>query len=558
MKKIIKLPILLVLFLGFTFTSCETTDLDLLDDPNNITLDKADLNRYLTAIQLDFRSFISKTGGKGSELTRIDNMFGRTYANNYQPVSSNSLWADAYQNMFSDMKQAEGIADELGENNHKGVIKILKGYTLMVLVDFYGDVPLSEATQPTEFPFPSVDSGSSVYAAAINMLDEGIALLNSNQGNVIDNDFYYNNDYSKWIKAANTFKMAAYLNTRLVDGDAVSKFNAIVNSGNWIADSSDDLEFRYGMNVSSPDTRHPEYSSNYTTTGVSGSSYRSNWLMNEMLQDNDPRIRYYFFRQNTCTPNSIGADGNYCPPIQQELTCSTQARPPHFSADMIFCSVDNGYWGRDHGNAEGIPPDGFKKTAIGVYPAGGKFDGDELSSVSFGDGGGGAGITPVMLASWSHLMVAEMALASGNSGSAATHLQHSLERSIAKVMSFISLDPEADTSFAPSSSDVSAYVATKISEFNSASANEKWDLLAVQQFVSHYGNGIDSYNMYRRTGYPTSLQFNIEPSSGNFVRSFLYPSNEADVNSNITQKPNVDVQVFWDNNPSSPGFPFAN
>jgi hypothetical protein len=64
--------------------------------------------------------------------------------------------------------------------------------------------------------------------------------------------------------------------------------------------------------------------------------------------------------------------------------------------------------------------------------------------------------------------------------------------------------------------------------------------------------------MYRRTGYPTSLQFNIEPNPGNFIRSFLYPSNEADVNSNISQKPNVDTKVFWDNNPSSPGFPSAN
>ena len=64
--------------------------------------------------------------------------------------------------------------------------------------------------------------------------------------------------------------------------------------------------------------------------------------------------------------------------------------------------------------------------------------------------------------------------------------------------------------------------------------------------------------MYRRTGYPKTLQFNIEPASGNFVRSFLYPSNEADTNSNIVQKPGVDVKVFWDINPSSPGFPFAN
>ncbi len=556
MKKIFKIQILFALVLGFAFTSCETTDLELLDDPNTSTLDKADLNRYLTAIQLDFRSFINRTGSRGSELTRINYMFGRTYENNYQPVSSDDLWADAYQNMFSDMKQAEAIAVELGDNKHIGVIKVLKGYTLMVLVDFFGDVPLSEATQPVEFPFPSVDPGSSVYAAAIQMIDEGIALLNSEGGNAIDNDFYYNNDYSKWIKAANTFKMAAYLNTRLVDGNAMSKFNAIVHSGNWISDSSDDLEFRYGTNLSTPDTRHPEYNGNYTATGVG--PYRSNWIMNEMIQSNDPRIRYYFYRQNDCTPSSTSPDGTSCPPDQQRLICSTQARPPHYSPDMPFCALEDGYWGRDHGNAEGIPPDGFKKTAIGVYPAGGKFDGDNFSPVGVGAGGGGAGITPIMLASWAHMMVAEMSLASGNNGAAATHFQHNLEISIAKTASFISLDADADTTFEPSSGDISGFISGKVSEFNGANNNGKWNLLAIQQFISHYGNGIGSYNMYRRTGYPTSLQFNVEPSSGNFVRSFLYPSNEADVNSNISQKPNVGVQVFWDNNPASPGFPFAN
>jgi len=29
-------------------------------------------------------------------------------------------------------------------------------------------------------------------------------------------------------------------------------------------------------------------------------------------------------------------------------------------------------------------------------------------------------------------------------------------------------------------------------------------------------------------------------------------------NSNIDQKPNLEVKVFWDNNPDYPAFPFAN
>jgi len=556
MKKINKIQILLFLFLGITFISCETTDLDLLDDPNNITLDKADLNRYLTEIQLDFSSFMYSIGDNGSELTRIEYMFGRNYENNYQPVSSNGIWSLAYQAMFSDMKGAEAIAIELGENKHLGVMKILKAYTLMTLVDFYGDVPLSEATNPTEFPFPTVDPGASVYAAAIVLLNDGIELVSSSEGGAITNDFFYNNDFENWAKLGNTLKMAAYVNTRLVDGSAMSKFNSIVSSGNYISSNDADFEFQHGTSVINPNTRHNAYDADYTATGAG--NYRANWIMNQMLQDNDPRLRYYFYRQTTCTPGNVDADGVPCEPNQQQITCSTTSRPQHYPPSMSYCSVANGYWGRDHGNAEGIPPDNFLRTVVGVYPAAGKFDDDDFASVNLDQGGQGAGIVPIMLSSWADLMRAEMALVSGNSGAAANHLQSAMQKSIDKVMGFISLDPDADSDFAPTGTDVSDYISGKINEFSNSGAETKWEILAQQQFVSHYGNGIEPYNMYRRTGYPKTLQFNIEPASGNFVRSFLYPSNEADTNSNIVQKPGVDVKVFWDNNPSSPGFPFAN
>ena len=549
MKNINKISIFLVLLLGLAFNSCDNVlDLDLLDDPNNITLDKADLDRYLNTIQVDFAYFNDLMGSNGAELTRIEYMFGRTYINNYSAVYSNREWEVAYQQMFSDMKEAEAIAMASESNKHIGVIKILKAYTLLTLVDFYGDIPYSEATQPEEFPFPTVDDDLAVYEAALDMLNSGISYLQA-EASGLQNDFYYGNDFAKWEKLASTLKMRAYVNTHLVDANAVSKFNNIVSSGNYIASTDDDFEFKYGTSSSSPNTRNNDYDADYTTTGVG--NYRSNWLMNEMLFDDDPRIRYYFFRQIDCTP------GSGCAANQGQLPCSVQARPPHFPADMIFCSVAEGYWGRDHGNEEGIPPDSFRRTAVGVYPAGGKFDDDDFAPVAPDDGGQGAGIMPIMLASWVDLMKAEMAMTS-SPANGASYLQASLEKSINKVMGFRTLDPDADASFAPTAAEVTTYINNIIGDFNTASDDDKWDIFAVQYLVGHYGNGIDAYNMYRRTGYPTSLQYCIEPNPGNFVRSFLYASSEADVNSNIVQKPSVDIQVFWDTNPASPGFPAAN
>jgi hypothetical protein len=555
MKNINKISILLFLILGITFTSCETTDLDLLDDPNNVTLDKADLERYLVAIQLDFRQFTELMGRNGGQLVRTEYMFGRNYIANYAPEDTNFEWGLAYQGMFSDIVGAELLATEQGANNHLAIMNIMKAYTLMTLVDFYGDVPFSEASNPSQFPFPSADDGATVYAGALTLLNDAAALF-ALGGPTLENDFFYDNDFSKWTRLLNTLKMNAYLNTRLVDSAALGNFNAIVNSGNFISSSADDFEFRYGTSEVNPNTRHPAYGADYTVTGAG--RYRSNWLMELMLNDNDPRIRYYFYRQIICTPGTVGADGVLCDPNGPQIQCSLQTKPPHYPSDMTFCNVAGGYWGRDHGNDEGIPPDSFRRTAMGVYPAGGRFDGDEYENVGLGLGGGGAGVTPIMLASWVDLMRAEAAMVSNNTGAAGTFLQSALTKSVAKVQSFGTLDGTANSALFPSSSDVVAHKAAIAAAFNSGNTTDKWNVLANQTFVAYYGNGINPYNFYRRTGYPTTLQFNIEPSSGNFVRSFLYPADEANTNSNIAQKPNVDGQVFWDNNPSSPGFPFSN
>jgi hypothetical protein len=546
MKNISKLFTYVLLAAGLVFTSCETADLDLLDDPNNVTQDKASLDRFMTAIQLDFTSFMRQMGGNGAALTRINYMFGRTYTNNYQPVALNGEWSLAYRGMFSDMASAESIAMSNGDNKHIGIMRILKAYTLITLVDAFGDVPLSQATDPSAYPAPIVDPGSEVYAAAIDMLNEGIDYL-SQPGDNLEYDFFYDNEFGKWTKLANTVKMVAYLNT----GDT-GAFNNIVNSGNFINSTADDFQFKYGTNETNPDTRHPSYNGNYNVTGTG--PYQSVWLMGTMLDLGDPRMRYYFYRQSDCCPGASCNPGG----SQTTLTCSVAPRPNHFPSDMLFCSLEEGYWGRDHGNAEGIPPDSFQKTSGGVYPIGGSFDDDRFTSVTVGGGGGGAGIVPIMLASWTDFMKAEVALAAGSAGAASTAMSAGINKHINKVLEFGSLDPEADSSFFASSSDVSNYVSSIVNSFNNGSNEDKWEVLATQQFIAHYGNGMDSYNFYRRTGYPKKLQLNIDPNPGAFVRSFFYPANEANVNSNIVQKPGVDVQVFWDTNPPSPGFPVAN
>ena len=154
----------------------------------------------------------------------------------------------------------------------------------------------------------------------------------------------------------------------------------------------------------------------------------------------DPRMYYYFYRQVDVVPGFGAA------PNEEVLECGLQNPPTHYvTGGHVFCGLPAGYWGRDHGNDQGIPPDGFLRTLNGVYPAGGLIDGrlsgDAPGGAVNGDGQGGAGVTPILLASWVDFMQAEKALfADGDATAARAHLDNGMTKSTAKVTSFSSLN----------------------------------------------------------------------------------------------------------------------
>ena len=565
MRKINNLIKMLVLCGGLFFASCETTELDLTQNPNALAPDQADPDFYLNAIQIDFAYLTESFGNTAGALTRIDYMNGRDYANAYSPNNFDGRWSSAYQTIMNDIKELNIIADNTGLSRHKAMGQVIEAHILMTLVDFFGDIPYTEALAGAENLNPVADSGASVYAAAIALLDGAITNFNNDALGNPALDMYYDGDWAAWTKAANTLKMKAYMATRLVDGSAVSKFNAIVASGNYISSNADDMQFRWGTLAVQPDSRHPRYRGSYTSTG--GGRYMSNSLMDYMRGGfdggydigggvfiGDPRIMFYYHRQTNPTPGIDGA-----PADEEVLECGLQNAPAHY-AGYVFCANPQGWWGRDHGNDNGIPPDGFLRTLAGVYPSGGKLDDWSYGGQQDGAGNGGNGITPIMLASWTDFMIGEVELVAGNEAAAKTAMFNGMAKSMDKVTNFYPrterFDAIMDYYVGGLAQVVNGFYSRISDEWDDAS--DKMNVLGMQYFVAQYGNGLDAYNFYRRTGYPTTLQPNIEANPGGFIRSFFYPSNHANTNSNITQKDGVTDPVFWDTNPGSPGFPAAN
>lgn len=547
MKKVTYIFKLGLLSLGLLVGSCTNgniLELDMTENPNALNPDQADPDFLLNAIQVNYGSLMESFGYTGGQLVRIDQMSGRDYANAYGPTAFDGEWSSAYRGIMQDIAIMEPLATEAGLNYHIAVGKFIKAHVLMTLVDYFGDVPNSEALDETNLN-PMADSGSDVYAAALVMLDEAKSLFEGEFAAAPQNDFFYGGSATQWVKAVNTLKIKAYMTTRLVDSEAASKINAIVSSGDYIAAAADDLDFSWGSNDNQPDTRHPRYAGDYTATG--GGFYRSNWMMDNMLNVNDPRRLYYFYRQTDATPG-VGAN-----PVDEEtLECSLQTAPPHYNG-YVFCGVGAGYWGRDHGNDNGIPPDGFLRTLHGVYPAGGTYDDGSFSGQALGAGEGGAGITPILNSAMVSFWLAELSYVGGDLPTAKSHMLDGLDASMLKVTS------SYDSDNANEATVIASHRATIESAFDAAASNsDKMDVIAEQFLLASYGNGSEAYNFYRRTGFPTTLQPNIEPNPGGFIRSFYYPANFAANNSNVEQKSGVDVQIFWDTNSASPGFPVAN
>ncbi|KPQ13324.1 MAG: SusD/RagB family carbohydrate-binding lipoprotein [Algoriphagus marincola HL-49] len=542
--------ILYTVMLGASMlVATSSCDLDLLDDPNAVTASTADPNFILNRIQLDYENLFNAVGNHGMRLTRMLNQGSAQYEGAYTPVTTNGYWTNAYANILQDIAFLEPLAEEAQLERHLGISKTIKAMVLFHLVDSYGDIPFSQALDPNEFN-PAVDSGESVYDAAFAALNEAEAHFTAQESAGAPNDYFYGRDYAKWERLVNTLKLRYFLNRKLVDpSGSTAGINALVTADNMLKEG-DDFVFQFGTTQADPDSRHPRFSAQYTSGGGDYQSTYYMWHLTEAKGFDDPRARFYFYRQ--VLVNSTNPD---------EIECITQLPPAHYLVgNFIYCLPgERGYWGRDHLDPDGIPPDGLQRTAWGVFPAGGRFDDDSATPVNDPSlGAQGAGIQPIMLAAYVDFMLAEAALTLGTSGDAKDYLLSGIEKHMNYVVDWSLGSAEAgaiSTFFNDEEIDIDQnienYVEYVSDEYDGLSSDDdRMDVIGREYWLSLFGNGIESFNLYRRTGKPDNMQPGLEANPGVFPRSFFYPNTYMVTNTSAVQKADQSVQVFWDTNPA--------
>ncbi len=538
--------------------ACKKFD-KMLINPSSSLPETADVDLYLNYVQLAFTEFYGSTdvepglSENGEELTRMEYMAARTYNDSYQPEFFDGAWRDAYQKIFNNVDALIPLAEKSGRHLHIGMGRVLKAYTAATLVDFFGDVPYSEASLGTENTNPKADPGKQVYDSAFALLDAAIASFNLVVGGtpLPTNDLFYGGGAiakaTSWRRAAKTLKLKLYNQIRLVDNTVQAKINALLADGELINTDGQAFVFKYGSKALNPVSRHQKYSNYYTGTGAN--DYIGNHFMYVVYAEKglglDPRWRYYFYRQI----------GNITLVPVTTLECLTSPNPSHYPAGVPFCYADvAGFYGRDHGNDRGIPPDGFQRTVWGIYPAGGRFDNDDKVRITgANDGAQGQGILPVWQPAFTEFVKAEAALTLGTTGDARALLESGVRKSIATVVAYPAtvgiIVPPARV---PTPAIIQTYVDKVLQLYDAAATNaDKLNVIMKEYYIALWGNGIESYNNYRRTGMPRNLQPNLNPTPGPFLRSMFYPGSYANRNNNVTQKTTTNVKVFWDNNPDN-------
>ncbi|MBK7221274.1 MAG: SusD/RagB family nutrient-binding outer membrane lipoprotein [Saprospiraceae bacterium] len=162
-----------------------------------------------------------------------------------------------------------------------------------------------------------------------------------------------------------------------------------------------------------------------------------------------------------------------------------------------------------------------------------------------GQGANGAGIEPIWMSFFTDFLKAEAYARLGVSGNAKDAMISGVRKSIETVQAFGAAKGQAvPTTLVTPTDD---YLSEVESLYDAAS--DKMNVIGKEYWLAMYGNGVEAYNLYRRTGKPVDMQPMRAKDPGIFIYSFIYPANYVNLNNKATQKDNTaSNKVFWDKN----------
>lgn len=521
------------LFFAFSLlllgSSCKKF-VDINNDPNNPTT--AQLNLLLPSTQVSMVANMYQVNSGTS--TFVQHTIFSSNLSRFQQTgtSFDDSWNGFYSQTLNDIETIITNGTTQEQWGYVAIAKMEKAYVYSLMVDLWGSIPFTEAEQGQNNRSPAFDDGAQVYDKLFALLDEATADANKVTAATLvpaTADVMYKGVKDSWLKMANALKLKMYNQIRLTDPEkaATGIKNLISNSGALINSNNTDFTFRFGASQN-PNNRHPWHRVDYQSAKT---FYISQSLTDMLFDNDDPRLRYYIYRQNA-------------------------------TAGLNNSSNSNGYYGRNPGDGTSVPADQTRRSTFGIYPAAGLYDNapinnlpathvfltntgatTALKTVNVTDGTG-AGIMPLITNAMVKFIRAEAALTLNTGDDARQNFLEGVMASLTSISSF------AVSNGGVAIPNITAFVNKLAQQYDAANAAGKLNLVMTQKYIASYGNGIESYNDIRRTGLPVLREL-LSPLNTYPLRLY-YSEAELTTNTTISSKAS-ELQtaqqvtpVFWD------------
>lgn len=547
-------------------SSCNLTELDINKDPNKPAT--GSLGLLLPVAENATRNAFEAVN---SNAMGFAGLWNSADAYNLNNTGYQGTWNTAFQNLQSIEEILKATED--GKNpRYRGIAMVLKAYSMGNYVDMFGDMPYSEAWKgnaATPNTSPKFDKDSEIYEALLKLCDQAVVELAKAQPVAVINDYMGAGNAATWTRIAKTVKLRLLLTSRKGRATGNAELKAAFEAGGYITAAANNWSYLYSTQVSPERNTHPWYT---TYAGLGDPNYINHQLMGEMVLNKDPRLPFYFYRQTTRildqnSPTDRGTTpfgGSYLPLRESFLTEYKNA----FKITGAIPAADLGYiagfFGRDRADVSGAPADGPLRATPGAYPAGGVYSDRGTAAVALtGQAAlnyGGNGLWP-LIHSWNtkYYQVEAILDGTGVTGDAKALFESAMREQIAVVVAQ-GLKSDPSKAKAPATAEVDAYVKAWTDLYDAAATNQaKLNVVAKQIWFCSWGQGMEIWNLQRRTGYPVQSQFKqfsvgiqapILKPPRQYALRLPYPQQEGALNPNAT-KYITDIifdrdPIFWD------------
>jgi hypothetical protein len=374
--------ILLFTVTAFGFTSCEKDYLQVNTDPNNPTQSSVEL---VLPTGLGFTSYVLGNsfqilGGLWAQYWTQGPTGSQYKTQDQYTVTSSEYdrqWQDLYSGPLTDFKYIIDEGTKSNRKNYTAIGKIMQAFVFQYLTDLHGDIPFSEALNPSN-QSPKFDPQEKVYDGLIKLVDEGLSLIDENSIDHPGNeDLLFGGDMHLWKKFANTLKLRIFLRQAYVRPTvAESGIKAMYAAGAQFLETGENALIGFTTEVFN---RNPLFATYQTLT--SDNLVASLTAINYFQSTSDPRVDV-FYQKATASPNQ----GNHAGILQGNGTNLSNQNANSYSkpgpavggpnggedAPVVFMSAAESYflqaeavvrgWGT--GNAKALYDNGVKSSFL--------------------------------------------------------------------------------------------------------------------------------------------------------------------------------------------------